>query len=125
MRVPLGTSCWQPRDRYHCKSYFWILGGDYVITGSKDHTIKVFNVTDGKGGVVAPSASLEPPHYDGIESLALQGDTLFSASRDTCIKKWNLRNGEVIRSLNNAHKDWICGLCYLPGGQTIISGMFV
>ena len=80
-------------------------------------------MTDGKGGVVAPSASLEPPHYDGIESLALQGDTLFSASRDTCIKKWNLRNGEVIRSLNNAHKDWICGLCYLPGGQTIISGI--
>ena len=99
-----------------------IPGGDYVTTGSKDHTIKVFNVIDGKGGVVAPSANLEPPHYDGIESLALQGDTLFSASRDTCIKKWNLRTSEVVKSLNNAHKDWICGLCYLPGGNTIISG---
>lgn len=97
-------------------------GGDYVITGSKDHTVKVFNVTDGRGGVVAPTASLEPPHYDGIECLALQKDTLFSASRDMCIKKWNLRNNEVVRSLNNAHKDWICGLCFLPGGNTVVSG---
>merc|ERR1719483_773044 len=97
-------------------------GGDYVTTGSKDHTIKVFNVSDGKGGVVLPSVSLEPPHYDGIECLALQNDTLFSASRDTCIKKWNLKTGEVVKSLNNAHKDWICGLCFLPGGHTVISG---
>jgi len=97
-------------------------GGDYVITGSKDHTIKAFNVTDGKGGVVAPSANLEPPHYDGIECLALQNDTLFSASRDTCIKKWNLKTNEMVRSLNNAHKDWICGLAYLPGGNTLVSG---
>ena len=74
---------------------FVFLGGDYVTTGSKDHTIKVFNVSDGKGGVVLPSVSLEPPHYDGIECLALQNDTLFSASRDTCIKKWNLKTGEV------------------------------
>ena len=75
--------------------FFVFLGGDYVTTGSKDHTIKVFNVSDGKGGVVLPSVSLEPPHYDGIECLALQNDTLFSASRDTCIKKWNLKTGEV------------------------------
>ena len=99
--------------------FFFFSGGDYVITGSKDHTIKAFNVTDGKGGVVAPSANLEPPHYDGIECLALQNDTLFSASRDTCIKKWNLKTNEMVRSLNNAHKDWICGLAYLPGGNTL------
>ena len=82
--------------------FFVFLGGDYVTTGSKDHTIKVFNVSDGKGGVVLPSVSLEPPHYDGIECLALQNDTLFSASRDTCIKKWNLKTGEV--KIKKVHK---------------------
>jgi kinesin family protein 4/21/27 len=82
--------------------------GDYVITGSKDHYIKVFKVADGKGGVVTPSMNLEPPHYDGLQNLALNGHTLFSASRDTCIKKWNLNNAEepLVRSLNNAHKVW-------------------
>ena len=69
--------------------------GDHVITGSKDHYIKVFNVTDGKGGVVSPTVNLDPPHYDGIECLAVSGDYLFSASRDTCIKKWNLRTQEL------------------------------
>ncbi len=66
--------------------------GDYVITGSKDHYIKVFNVSDGKGGVISPTVNLDPPHYDGIECLAVSGDVLFSASRDTCIKKWNLKS---------------------------------
>jgi len=66
--------------------------GDYVITGSKDHYIKVFRVADGRGGVVTPTVTLDPPHYDGIACLAVSGDTLFSASRDTCIKKWNLRS---------------------------------
>ena len=96
--------------------------GDYVITGSKDHYIKVFNVADGKGGVVSPTVNLDPPHYDGIECLAVSGDFLFSASRDTCIKKWNLRSQELVRSINNAHKDWITGLSFLPGSQTVVSG---
>ncbi len=80
--------------------------GDYVVTGSKDHYIKVFRVSDGKGGVVTPSMNLEPPHYDGLQNLAVSGHTLFSASRDTCIKKWNLSNPEepLVRSINNAHK---------------------
>ncbi|TRY72220.1 hypothetical protein TCAL_03875, partial [Tigriopus californicus] len=96
--------------------------GDYVITGSKDHYIKVFNVPEGKGGVITPTHNLDPPHYDGIECLALYEDTLFSASRDTCIKKWNLQSRDLVRSINNAHKDWICGLSFLPGAQVIVSG---
>ena len=41
-------------------------------------------------GVMSPKYNLEPPHYDGIQSLCLMGDLLFSGSRDTCIKKWDL-----------------------------------
>ena len=95
---------------------------NYVITGSKDHYIKVFEVPENKGGVITPKVNLEPPHYDGIQCMAVSGDTLFSASRDTCIKKWNLKSQELVKSLNNAHKDWICGLTYLPGGNLIVSG---
>lgn len=94
----------------------------YVITGSKDHYIKVFEVGENKGGVIPPKMNLMPPHYDGIQCMALSGDTLFSASRDTCIKKWDLRSGELVKSLNNAHKDWICGLSFLPGQNVVITG---
>lgn len=35
---------------------------------------------------------LEPPHYDGVQALALGDDdtVLYSASRDTSLKKWSL-----------------------------------
>ena len=41
-------------------------------------------------GVLSPKYNLEPPHYDGIQSLCLMGDLLFTGSRDMCIKKWDL-----------------------------------
>ncbi|CAF4862978.1 unnamed protein product [Rotaria socialis] len=125
-----------------------VSGTDVVVTGSKDHYIKlsvnethllytkgiyliglytiindiVFDVGSNYNGLISPRRSLEPPHYDGIQSLALYGDILFSGSRDTCIKKWDLHRGEHIQSLNNAHKDWVCALCFLPGGQIVLSG---
>jgi len=95
---------------------------NHVITGSKDHYIKVFEVPEGKGGVIQPKMNLNPPHYDGIQCMTVSGDTLFSASRDTCIKKWNLQSETLEKSLNNAHKDWICGLSFLHGQNLIISG---
>jgi len=99
-----------------------VVDNNYLITGSKDHYIKVFEVPENKGGVIAPKMNLDPPHYDGIQCMAVSGNTLFSASRDTCIKKWDLKSQELVKSQNNAHKDWICGLTFLPGGNIVVSG---
>ncbi|GFU16704.1 kinesin-like protein KIF21A [Nephila pilipes] len=93
-----------------------------VVTGSKDHYIKVFEVTEGTGGLHLAKTNLKPPHYDGIESLAIGGNFLFSGSRDMCIKKWNLKNGNHIQSLNQAHKDWICALNFLSNNSVLLSG---
>lgn len=73
---------------------------DFVATGSKDHYVKVFEVPS-TGGVVYPLLNLEPPHYDGVQALAVAQDALgadaelFSGSRDSGIKRWDLRNGEL------------------------------
>lgn len=91
----------------------------------QDHYIKVFSVPYGSCGLLTPSADLQPPHYDGIESLALREHTLFSGSRDTCIKKWNLAMPHQENVINNAHRDWIQGLCLLPNSgpaQYLLSG---
>lgn len=48
-------------------------------------------------GNVGPAHNFEPPHYDGIECLAVQGDVLFSGSRDNGIKKWDLEQQELIQ----------------------------
>ncbi len=39
---------------------------------------QVFEVGENKGGVIPPKMNLMPPHYDGIQCMALSGDTLFS-----------------------------------------------
>ncbi|VDP73760.1 unnamed protein product [Echinostoma caproni] len=94
-----------------------------VVTGSKDHYIKVFNVGADASGLLTPTFDLEPPHYDGIESLVLHGNILFSGSRDAAIKKWNLaRDGRQEVMLAQAHKDWVQGLAITGDGQTLISG---
>ncbi|XP_054717642.1 kinesin-like protein KIF21A, partial [Uloborus diversus] len=92
-----------------------------VVTGSKDHYIKVFEVKEGTGELIN-NKSLKPPHYDGIQSLAINGNFLFSGSRDMCIKKWNLKSGKHIQSLNQAHKDWVLSLSFLPNKDVLMSG---
>ena len=55
----------------------------------------MFEVSEDSVGVMCPKYNLEPPHYDGIQSLCLMGDLLFSGSRDTCIKKWDLSEQQL------------------------------
>jgi kinesin family protein 4/21/27 len=93
-----------------------------VITGSKDHYVKVFEVQEGIGGIHNPRMTLRPPHYDGIEALKIHGEHLFSASRDACIKKWDISTGRLVQSLNHAHRDWIQTLAILPNSNTLVSG---
>uniref|UniRef100_A0A8D2NCM9 Kinesin motor domain-containing protein n=1 Tax=Zonotrichia albicollis TaxID=44394 RepID=A0A8D2NCM9_ZONAL len=94
---------------------------DLVVTGSKDHYVKVFEITEGMVGNISPTHNFEPPHYDGIECLAIQGDVLFSGSRDNGIKKWDLEQQELIQQIPNAHKDWVCALAFIPGRPMVLS----
>uniref|UniRef100_A0A3B4DHE9 Kinesin motor domain-containing protein n=1 Tax=Pygocentrus nattereri TaxID=42514 RepID=A0A3B4DHE9_PYGNA len=97
-------------------------GQDLVITGSKDHYIKMFDVTEGALGSIGPTHNFEPPHYDGIESVVVQGDCLFSGSRDNGIKKWDLAHKDLLQQVPNAHRDWVCALGVVPGSPALLSG---
>lgn len=88
-----------------------------VIAGSKDHLISLV-----EPNMSGQSVSLAPPHYDGVECLDTYESTLFSGSRDMCIKRWDLSQMELVQSINNAHKDWILGLCIVNSGSVMVSG---
>lgn len=88
-----------------------------IIAGSKDHLISLL-----EPNTCGQSLSLSPPHYDGVQCLATVGNALFSGSRDMCIKRWDLGRMELMQSINNAHKDWILGLCLINNGSVMISG---
>lgn len=92
-----------------------------VVTGSKDHYVKLFEIAALSSGVHQAKVDLEPPHYDGIQALALRGNVLFSGSRDMCIKKWDLKKFKLKQSLNQAHKDWVCGLCFASDRHHLLS----
>ncbi|KAM7050190.1 kinesin-like protein KIF21B isoform 2-T2 [Molossus nigricans] len=94
---------------------------DLVVTGSKDHYVKMFELGECVGGTIGPTHNFEPPHYDGIECLAIHGDILFSGSRDNGIKKWDLEQQELIQQIPNAHKDWVCALACVPGRPMLLS----
>uniref|UniRef100_A0A8C3RRL2 Kinesin-like protein KIF21B n=1 Tax=Chelydra serpentina TaxID=8475 RepID=A0A8C3RRL2_CHESE len=94
---------------------------DLVVTGSKDHYVKMFEIADSVVGNFGPTHNFEPPHYDGIECLAIQGDVLFSGSRDNGIKKWDLEQQELLQQIPNAHKDWVCALAFVPGRPMLLS----
>ncbi|KAM6153332.1 kinesin-like protein KIF21A isoform 1-T1 [Erethizon dorsatum] len=97
-------------------------GQDLIITGSKDHYVKMFDVTEGALGTVSPTHNFEPPHYDGIEALTIHGDSLFSGSRDNGIKKWDIAQKDLLQQVPNAHKDWVCALGMVPGHPVLLSG---
>lgn len=62
--------------------------------------MQLFDVTEGSLGSISPTHNFEPPHYDGIESLVIQGDILFSGSRDNGIKKWDLDRKDLLQVLH-------------------------
>ncbi|KAK7880331.1 hypothetical protein WMY93_033033 [Mugilogobius chulae] len=77
---------------------------DLVVTGSKDHYVKLFEVTPASPSSLSPSHTLDPPHYDGIESVLVQGDRVYSGSRDTGLKVWHLPSKELLQQVPSAHR---------------------
>ncbi|XP_041724856.2 kinesin-like protein KIF21A isoform X3 [Coregonus clupeaformis] len=96
-------------------------GQDVVLTGSKDHTLKMFEVTEGVQGSIVSCHNFEPPHKEGIVSLAVQGDSLYSTSRDYCIKKWDLSRKRLVQQVVSAHSDWVSALGVVPGCPVVLS----
>ncbi|XP_071188986.1 kinesin-like protein KIF21A isoform X1 [Salvelinus alpinus] len=96
-------------------------GQDVVLTGSKDHTLKMFEVTEGVQGSIVSCHNFEPPHQECIVSLAVQGNSLYSSSRDYCIKKWDLSRKRLVQQAASAHSDWVSALGVVPGCPVVLS----
>jgi len=107
-----------------------VVDGHTVVTGSRDHTVKIYDVPSDPQGVLSARHTLHPPHYDGVQCLAMTGlkksahnldprkasetTYLFTGSRDCHIKKWDVARSELLATQNNAHKDWVTDLGIAP-----------
>lgn len=96
-------------------------GQDVVLTGSKDHHIKMYEVSEGAQGSIGASHTFDPAHQDGIECLAMHGDVLYSSSRDFHINKWDLSSKQQLQCAS-AQADWVSALGVVPGSSMLLSG---
>ncbi|PZC81364.1 hypothetical protein B5X24_HaOG212816 [Helicoverpa armigera] len=100
--------------------------GDLVATGSKDHYVRTLDMLPQDTGNWEASNRwlLEPPHYDGVQALALCQDdaVLYSASRDTSLKRWSLTDHTLTHGVMNAHKGWVTGVCAVGSGSDLLVG---
>lgn len=55
----------------------------------------MFDVVEGAQGSISATHHFDPSHQDGLEALAIHGETLFTAARDSCIKKWDLTRKQL------------------------------
>ncbi|KAM6895695.1 kinesin-like protein KIF21A [Xenentodon cancila] len=96
-------------------------GQDVVLTGSKDHHVKMFEVAEGAQGSIPSSHTFDPAHQDSVESLTVHGDVSYSSSRDCYIKKWDLASRRLLQSAST-QADWVSALGAVPGSTMLLSG---
>ncbi|KAK7896321.1 hypothetical protein WMY93_021646 [Mugilogobius chulae] len=96
-------------------------GQDLVLTGSKDHHIKMFEVAEGAQGSVTCGHTFEPSHQDSVEALTVSGDVFYSSSRDHTIHKWDISRKRLLQSASGP-SDWAGALGLVPGTSVLLSG---
>ncbi|NEO77258.1 hypothetical protein [Moorena sp. SIO4G3] len=91
--------------------------GNYVIAGSINSTIKVWNLQTKKLCFVLKG------HQEEITSLAItpDGKYLLSGSKDKTIKLWNLETRKECFTLTG-HRDSVNTLSVTPDGNYVVSG---
>jgi WD40 repeat protein len=95
--------------------------GKQLATGSGDKLIKTYNFNEGS----AILAHTLEGHTHWIESLSFSPDckTLCSGSYDMSIKFWNPADGSLVKSIVQAHTDYVSSVSciYSPNGRILVS----
>jgi uncharacterized Zn finger protein (UPF0148 family) len=105
--------------------------GQTLVSGSRDSTIKVWNLHSGELLRSFQGASGFGSWLSGFQSVAisLDGQTLVSGGSDKTIKVWNLHSGELLRTLTGVFSVFysavysvVYSVAISPDGQTLVSG---
>ena len=91
--------------------------GKTLVTGSWDHTAKVWHV---KSGVEL----LTLCHSNRVNCVAFShdGKTIVTGSRDCTIRVWCARSGYILLTLRYSHH--VNSIAFSPDSKTIVAGLF-
>ena len=68
-------------------------GGNRIVSGSDDNTLKVWSATTGK------CLKTLTGHTGGVWSSQMQGNIIISGSTDRTLKVWNAESGQCLHTL--------------------------
>jgi len=91
--------------------------GKYIVSGSSDKTLKLWDVRTGK------EIRTFWGHTFIVSSVAFSpdGKYIVSGSGDKTIKLWDIETGKEIRTFEG-HKDEVSSVAFSPDGEYIVSG---
>jgi WD40 repeat protein len=104
-------------DEATLKSIAWSPDNLKIVTGSRDKTLKVWDVETGKCLAVLFG------HESTVRAVAWSpdGKRILSGSRDKTLKIWNSITYKEIRHIN-ASDEWIRAVAWSPDSKKIVSG---
>ena len=91
--------------------------GKYVVSGSSDETIKLWDIKTGE--VIRTFEG----HTSYVSSVAVtsNGKYVVSGSWDETIKLWDIKTGEIIKEFKG-HTSYVSSVAVTPDGKYIVSG---
>lgn len=92
--------------------------GKYVVSGSEDHTIKIWELATGR-----LLRSLEG-HSDDVRAIAVTPDSniVVSGGDDNAIKIWQLATGKLLRSFEGHDRGGVTAIQIAHDGRYFVSG---
>ena len=93
--------------------------GKQLATGSGDRLINLYSFNEGS----AILAHTLEGHNSWVWSLSFSPDCKFlcSGSGDESIKFWNPADGSLVKSIDQAHRDFSKSVSYSPNGRVLVS----
>jgi F-box and WD-40 domain protein 1/11 len=71
--------------------------GDWVVTGSSDHVIKIFELASGE------EVRTLRGHNGLVRTIQTDNTKIISGSYDQSIRIWDLHTGEMLQELGRCH----------------------
>ncbi|WP_222443345.1 WD40 repeat domain-containing protein [Streptomyces misionensis] len=99
--------------------------GRWVATGSFDHTVRLWNITDPLRPVPGPGVMHSPDVATGV-AFSPDGRLVATAGRDRTVRLWDVgdrRRPVLVRTLTG-HRDIVFSVAFSPDGRLLASGSY-
>ncbi|KAG0297351.1 Serine/threonine-protein kinase smu1 [Dissophora globulifera] len=115
--------------KQHAESVAFSPNGQYLVTGSVDGFIEIWNYLTAKlrkDLKYQAEDHLMSMDDSAVLALAFSKDSemLASGAQDGKIKVWKIQTGQCLRRYSPAHQGGVTSVCFSPDGTQVLSGSF-